>query len=171
MMKSMLQYMEFSGDARMLPAVLKLQKAMGALLPQVGLGYSWQGVRWQDWVQVNEYLIDSGLTSAEDAQFLFDLSWSVYNQSQKVIDWERKWFVPGWFQTGPVTDTFNLTNHGVNTGQALKSGAVYYRFSGDALGVQSSHDRMALLDKYHGVPSGVFQADEHLVSGAEGPLE
>lgn len=50
----------------------------------------------------------------------------------------------------------------MNTGQALKSGAVYYRFSKDQLGVQSSYDRMRLLDTYHGVPSGVFQADEHL---------
>jgi len=48
--------------------------------------------------------------------------------------------------------------------QALKSGAVYYRFTGDESGIASSYKRMQLLDTYHGVPSGVFQADEHLVS-------
>lgn len=48
--------------------------------------------------------------------------------------------------------------------QALKSGAVYYRFTGDESGIASSYKRLQLLDTYHGVPSGVFQADEHLVS-------
>lgn len=81
----------------------------------------------------------------------------------QAVDWEREWFNDAYFPRGPVTNNFNLTNHGVNNGQAIKSGAVYYRFSGDQLGVTSSHKRMQLYDQYHGVPSGVFQADEHLV--------
>lgn len=41
--------------------------------------------RWQDWVQINEYLIDSGLLSADDTQFLYDLSWAVYNSSRATV--------------------------------------------------------------------------------------
>jgi hypothetical protein len=39
---------------------------------------------------------------------------------------------------------------------------VLYRLTGENLGVNSTYKRMQLLDTYHGVPSGVFQADEHL---------
>ena len=41
--------------------------------------------------------------------------------------------------------------------QALKSGAMMYRQTGDTLGVTSSTTRLELMDKYHGVPTGVFQ--------------
>lgn len=43
-MKAMLQWMEATGDARMLPAVMAQQKAMYAMLPNSVLGYTWQGV-------------------------------------------------------------------------------------------------------------------------------
>ena len=45
---------------------------------------------------------------------------------------------------------------------SLKSGALVHRFGFNPSGNQSSFDRLELLDKYHGVPTGVFQADEHL---------
>jgi hypothetical protein len=38
---------------------------------------------------------------------------------------------------------------------------VAYRQTGDAAAAKSCYTRMALMDKYHGVPTGVFQADEH----------
>ena len=44
MMKAMLQWMEATGDERMLPSVMTQQRAMAALLPSTGLGYTWQGV-------------------------------------------------------------------------------------------------------------------------------
>ncbi len=49
---------------------------------------------------------------------------------------------------------------GVNTAEGLKSGAVLYRLTGSAFAVQSTYDRMFLLDTYHGAPSGVIFADE-----------
>lgn len=36
-----------------------------------------------------------------------------------------------------------------------------YRQTGNTLGVTSSTERLVLMDKYQGVPTGVFQADEH----------
>jgi hypothetical protein len=51
---------------------------------------------------------------------------------------------------------------GVNIGQALKSEAVWYRRSKDLTDVASTNIRLEKLDAYHGVPSGMFQADEHL---------
>ena len=56
----------------------------------------------------------------------------------------------------------NYSAHGVNSAQSLKSGAVVYRMSGSRSAAQSSFDRLVVLDKYHGAPTGVFQADETL---------
>jgi hypothetical protein len=50
----------------------------------------------------------------------------------------------------------------VNIGQALKSEALWYRRSQDLTDVASTNIRLEKLDTYHGVPSGMFQADEHL---------
>lgn len=36
------------------------------------------------------------------------------------------------------------------------------RHSGDYTDVNSTYIRIDKLDKYHGVPSGLYQADEHL---------
>jgi hypothetical protein len=52
--------------------------------------------------------------------------------------------------------------------QAVKSGALVYRQTGDAAAAKSCYTRMALMDKYHGVPTGVFQADEHYAGKVRG---
>ena len=51
-----------------------------------------------------------------------------------------------------------MLTHGVNIGQALKSEAVWWRRSHDDTDADSTRDRLAKLDKYHGVPSGMYQA-------------
>ncbi len=55
-----------------------------------------------------------------------------------------------------------LATHGVNNGQAIKAGPVSSLLS------HSNSDRAAALkmiselDKYHGLPNGIFSCDEHL---------
>jgi hypothetical protein len=56
----------------------------------------------------------------------------------------------------------NMLTHGVNIGQAIKSEAVWFRRSSDFTDVDSTYIRRDKLDRYHGVPSGMYQADEHL---------
>lgn len=55
-----------------------------------------------------------------------------------------------------------MYTHGVNIGQALKSEALWFRRSQDDDDAASTYIRLAKLDKYHGAPSGMFMADEHL---------
>ena len=40
--------------------------------------------------------------------------------------------------------------------------AVWYRRSHDVTDIDSTYIRRDKLDMYHGVPSGMYQADEHL---------
>jgi len=56
----------------------------------------------------------------------------------------------------------NYQTHGVNNGQAIKEGGVRYRLTRNASDALSSQRRMDLLDKYHGMATGIFSCDEHL---------
>jgi hypothetical protein len=65
-------------------------------------------------------------------------------------------------QEGEGLKDLALSTHGVNNGQAIKAGPVWSLVSGEA-----DRDRdavlsmMATLDKYHGLPNGMFSCDEH----------
>jgi hypothetical protein len=80
-------------------------------------------------------------------------------------DW-KSWFNTDEFPTTAACDgtgtPCNMLTHGVNIGQAIKSEAVWFRRSHDYSDADSTFIRMRKLDAYHGVPSGMFQADEHL---------
>ncbi|KAL0577862.1 hypothetical protein V5O48_004134 [Marasmius crinis-equi] len=52
--------------------------------------------------------------------------------------------------------------HGVNVGQAIKSEAVAYRYTHDNTDLDSTRQRVDLIEKHHGSVSGVLRADEHL---------
>ena len=56
----------------------------------------------------------------------------------------------------------NYQTHGVNNGQAIKEGGVRYRLTRNVSDALSSQRRMDLLDKYHGMATGIFSCDEHL---------
>ncbi len=62
----------------------------------------------------------------------------------------------------PNPSCSDMYTHGVNIGQALKSEALWFRRSQDDDDAASTYIRLAKLDKYHGAPSGMFMADEHL---------
>jgi hypothetical protein len=91
--------------------------------------------------------------------FLHTISLCITNLPQG-FDWEE-WFGGPDFPTGPVV-SLSMFTHGVNNGQAIKSGAVWYRQSGNHSDWESSYVRMQKLDEYHGQASGVFGCDEHL---------
>ena len=51
--------------------------------------------------------------------------------------------------------------HGVNNAMALKTSAVWYLVSGDQSDRDAIHRALDMLDRYHGLPNGMFSADEH----------
>jgi len=52
--------------------------------------------------------------------------------------------------------------HGVNNAMALKSSAIRWLFSQDPADRAGVERQLAALDMYHGMPMGMFSADEHL---------
>jgi DUF1680 family protein len=56
---------------------------------------------------------------------------------------------------------FVLATHGVNNGQAIKASPVWSMVSNSESDRQAIHQMLAALDKYHGLPNGMFSCDEH----------
>ena len=55
-----------------------------------------------------------------------------------------------------------MQTHGVNNGQALKTAAVRFRVDGSPAERDNFFRQMDALDRYHGMPNGMFSCDEHL---------
>jgi len=55
-----------------------------------------------------------------------------------------------------------LATHGVNNGQAVKTGPVWSLVSGSSTDRDAVLRMISELDKYHGLPNGMFSCDEHL---------
>ena len=113
------------------------------------------GARWQDLVLSIHWLLENHPDDNE--QQLWDVAELAHQQG---FDW-NSWYTDANFPKEAVTKA-TLYTHGVNNGQAIKSGAVWYRQSNDTSDYQSCYERMRLLDTYHGLASGIFACDEHL---------
>ena len=65
-------------------------------------------------------------------------------------------------QQGQGLSDLALSTHGVNNGQALKTGPVWSQVSGSSADRAAASAMIAELDRYHGLPNGMFSCDEHL---------
>ena len=170
------QYYEASGDAAAITCIFNyLGEAQRRMTKGPALD-GWAKARGQDFIMGIFWLVDNyatlqgipaGALTVDGLLALADLA-----HSQMVLptgntggDW-KTWFNTDEFPTvaacnGAGTPCHMLT-HGVNIGQAIKSEAVWFRRSHDYSDADSTFIRMRKLDAYHGVPSGMFQADEHL---------
>ena len=155
------QYHEINGsDERVIPAMFRYcdflwaQYTNSSFRPEQ---YSWNYVRIQDMLTSIQWLYDTS-ADADQQQFLLDLSEVLYNKS---ADW-KAYYRSDAFPHDDVGNRGTMLTHGVNSGMALKSAAVWYRQSRDKDDMDSSYERLAQMDQYHGQASGIFSCDEHL---------
>jgi uncharacterized protein len=163
MLKALAQYYEVTGDKRVLPAISKYFAYQIKALPNRPLE-SWGRYRWQDEVYIVQWLYDRSPDPS-----LLKLAALLKQQG---YDW-RAQFEPFRLtevctraDLGLVDGVDNndkaLQTHGVNNGQALKTSPVWYRISGKPEDRAAFALQLAALDKYHGLPNGMFSCDEHL---------
>lgn len=164
MLKVLTQYHEFTGDPRVLPVMDRYFQHQLAELPRRPL-LDWGKFRWQD-----ELVSVIWLYNRTGSAYLLDLARLLHKQG---YDWTAEF--TNFQYTQRMTAEFlkldeannglkdlALATHGVNNGQAVKAGPVWSLVSG------SDADRSAILrmiselDKYHGLPNGMFSCDEHL---------
>jgi len=163
MLKALTQYHEATGDARVIPAMQRYFEFQLAELPKRNLR-DWGKFRWQDnvWSVLWLYNRTGDLKLLDLARLLhlqgYDWPAQYANfQYTKRISSEYLDSAPG----GPLKE-LSLATHGVNNGQAVKSGPVWSQISGSEDDRRAASRMISQLDKYHGLPNGMFSCDEHL---------
>lgn len=163
MLKALAQYQEASGDPRVIPFMQRYLRYQHAALGSRPLT-SWGKFRWQD-----EVLSIAWLYRRTADGFLLELAKLVQSQGH---DWQAEYRSFPFRQ--PVTwavihahgddgsGEFALSSHGVNNGMGVKTGPVWYLFSGDLSDRNNVFTALSALDRYHGLPNGMFSCDEHL---------
>jgi DUF1680 family protein len=159
MLKALAQYHEVTNDERVLPLMTRYCHYQLAEMPKRPL-QSWGKYRWQDEVYIVQWLY-------ERTQDPLLLQLAALLQTQG-FDWKAQF--ADFKSTVPAARDMLKRGlrdeakqyHGVNHSQALKVAAVQYRMTGDT-GERAAFSRqMGALDKYHGMPNGMFSCDEHL---------
>jgi hypothetical protein len=163
MLKVLTQYEEFTGDPRVVPLMDKYFRYQLAALPARPLR-DWGKFRWQD-----ELLSVIWLYNRTGSTYLLDLAHLLHQQG---YDWEAQYANFKYTQRitadylkleeGNGLKDLALATHGVNNGQAIKTGPVWSQVSGSEADRGAVLKMIGELDKYHGLPNGMFSCDEHL---------
>jgi uncharacterized protein len=162
-LKTLTQYEELTGDARVIPAMDRYFRYQLSALPQRPLR-DWAKFRWQD-----EVLSVIWLYNRTGSPYLLELARLLHQQG---FDWiasfdnfQYKEKITSEFlqlSQGHGLDDPALATHGVNNGQALKCGPVWSQITGNGQDRSAAFRMLEQLDRYHGLPNGMFSCDEHL---------
>lgn len=170
MLKVLTQYHELTGDPRVIPLMTNYFVHQLGALPARPLK-DWGRFRWQDQLVSVVWLYNR----TGDARLL-ELAALLKQQG---FDWQAL-FADYPYRTKTTKASIGLDKpdvagevpqglkdpalavHGVNNAQGLKASPVWSVISGDAADRQAVHRQLATLDRYHGLPIGIYSADEHL---------
>lgn len=163
MLKALTQYSEFAGDARVIPAINRYLRHQLASLPTRPLR-DWAKFRWQD-----ELLSVIWLYNRTGDDYLLDLAHLLHKQGYDWIagsnDFQYRERITASFiklEQGRGLEDLALATHGVNNGQAIKTGPVWSLISGASADREAAAKIITELHRYHGLPNGMFSCDEHL---------
>lgn len=162
MLKALTQYQELTGDPSVIPFMRRYFAYQLSELPNRRLR-DWGKFRWQDEVVSVLWLYNR----VGDANLLV-LARLLHQQG---YDWPAD-FSDFKYTTRITSDYLKLNQggglkdlalatHGVNNGQAIKTGPVWSQISGSDDDRRAALRMIAELDKYHGLPNGMFSCDEH----------
>jgi uncharacterized protein len=163
MLKVLTQHHEATGDGRVIPVMQRYFADQLQQLPKRPLR-DWGKYRWQD--QAISVLWLYNRTGDSDLLRLARLlqqqgyCWkSQYANFQFKQKTDKK--VLG-LAKGKLPQDLAMQTHGVNNAMGLKASAVQWLLSREASDRAGVRQQLAALDQYHGMPIGMFSADEHL---------
>jgi len=163
MLKALTQYHDVTGDPRVIPVMDKYFQHQLRELPARPLR-DWSKFRWQD-----ELLSVIWLYNRTGSAYLLDLAGLLKKQG---YDWQAQYADFKYTQRitaeyiklekGEGLKDLALATHGVNNGQAVKAGPVWSLVSGSGADRAAALTMISELNRYHGLPNGMFSCDEHL---------
>lgn len=151
MLKAMTQYHEATGDGRVPGAMLRFCHCLQEQLRAVPL-FVWGRSRWADLVLSIHWLYER-----TGEGWLLRLAAEVADQG---YCWRDHFAHFQWRRKLHRHDCHQST-HVVNNAMAIKQPGVWWRQSGQAADRDAAEQILAMLDRYHGMVTGVFTGDEH----------
>jgi len=158
MLKVMKQYYQATGDVRVIDFMKKYFQFQLAALKNAPLG------RWTEWATsrgADNVMMAQWLYQITKDESLLDLAALIESQSFNWSEWfgNRDWVI--WAATYQNGDRW-MHRHGVNVGMAIKSPAINYQRTGDEKYLKALKTGFNDLMTLHGLPMGIFSADEDL---------
>jgi hypothetical protein len=151
MLKVLTQYHEATGDPRVIPLLEKYFACQSRMLAAQPLK-SWAIYRWQD-----ELASLLWLYNRTGSPKLLELAQQLKAQG---FDWRK--FYENFPYSGRIAAGQNKhESHGVNNAMGLKTAALWYLVSHDPADRAGTGMALNVLDKFEGLPNGMFSADEH----------
>ncbi|KAH0555906.1 hypothetical protein GP486_006149 [Trichoglossum hirsutum] len=145
-----------------IPAMHKFLNLMRSMLRDNYRGYTfWGQARSHDMIIVLQWMYEN--YPGNNTEVLFD---NMRLLNEAAYDWSYYFredvFPMQDLETLPVDDSLGGFEHGVNLGQALKSGAVVRRFTHNDTLLESTRNGVNWTFLYHGSPSGAIIGDERI---------
>ena len=158
MLKVLQQYFTATGDKRVIPFMSKYFSYQLQSLKTCPLG------KWTEWAQSrgeDNILIAQWLYGITKDKYLLNLCDILQHQTFAWSDWlgGRDWVINA---AAYQNDKAWMSRHGVNVGMGLKDPAVQYRQTGDKKYLEALKTGFNDLMTLHGLPYGMFSADEDL---------
>lgn len=158
MLKVMRQYYMATGDQRVISFMLNYFQFQLKTLKATPLG------RWTEWAVsrgADNVMMAQWLYQQTRDESLLELASLIESQSFNWSEWlgNRDWAIWAAFYQGH--DNW-MHRHGVNVAMGLKSPAINYQRTGDEKYLKSLKTGFTDLMTLHGLPNGVFSADEDL---------
>jgi len=151
-LKVLVVYYECTGDRRIQEVVSKALKALDRHIDRAPL-FNWGQARWFEGLIAIWWLYEK---TEED--WLLKLATKLQAQG---FDWLS--FFKNWpYKKSVEKGRWSYMSHVVNNAMMLKSGPLLWRMTGDQDHLEYVNEMVDMLDKYHGMVTGVFSGDECL---------
>ncbi|NML41908.1 hypothetical protein HHL17_32285 [Chitinophaga sp. G-6-1-13] len=162
MLKVLQQYYTATGDSRVIPFFKKYFQYQLQVLKKCPIG------QWTEWATsrgADNALVVQWLYQQSKDPSLLELAALIHRQSYPWTTWlgNRNWVIDAATQQD---DHQWMHRHGVNVAMGLKDPVVNYQRTSDRQYLDSLHTGFRDLMTLHGLPMGIFSADEDLHGNA-----
>ena len=151
--KALVQYHEATGDAAVMAAVERNLKAVLEVLDRAPL-FGWGKFRWFEGLVPVSYVYQR-----TGQPWLLELARKLHQQG---FDYQEFYTRDDATSPTPRRGRWTWEKHVVNTGMAIKSGALAWRLTRNESDLRFAGRMLALLDRHHGQATGMFTGDECL---------